>query len=73
MIICAKQSCKERLKVQVIEVTQKKTWIDNIIRWTEKDVNCLLKYVHERDDWRNCVTLASLIPPTIYDSRDNKY
>ena len=50
----------------------KQKWIDNIVKWTKKDVNCLIKDVHERDDWRNCVTLVSLIPPTIYESRDNK-
>ena len=44
-------------------------WIDNIVKWTKKDVNYLIKDVHERDEWRNCVTLASLIPPTIYESR----
>ena len=33
--------------------------IDNIVKWTKKDVNYLIKDVHERrDDWRNCVTLA---------------
>ena len=49
----------------------KQKWIDNIVKWTKKDVNCLIKDVHERDDWIN-VTLASLIPPTIYESRDDK-
>ena len=43
----------------------KQKWIDNIVKWTKKDVNCLIKDVHEPDEWINCVTLASLIPPTI--------
>ena len=34
----------------------KQKWLDNIIKWTKKDVNCLTKDVHERDDWRNCVS-----------------
>ena len=40
----------------------KQKWIDNIIKWTHNDVNCLIKDVHERYHWSNCVTLASLIP-----------
>ena len=48
----------------------KQKCIDNIVKWTKKDVNCLIKDVHER--LQKVVTLASLIPPTIYESRDNK-
>ena len=50
----------------------KQKWIDNIVKWINDDVNCLIKYVHEREDCRNVVTLASLIPLSIYESRDNK-
>ena len=25
----------------------KQKWIDNIVKWTKKDVNCLIKDVHE--------------------------
>ena len=28
----------------------KHKWIDNIVKWTKKDVNCLIKDVHERDE-----------------------
>ena len=50
----------------------KMNWMDNIVKWTKKDMNILIKDVHERDDWRNYVNLASVIPPTIFESRDNK-
>ena len=29
-------------------VRPKQKWIDNIVEWTKKDVNCLIKDVH---DW----------------------
>ena len=28
----------------------KQKWIDNIVKWKNKDVNCLIKDVNERDD-----------------------
>ena len=66
MIICAKTIMQGAVESSRIRGRPKQKWIDNIVKWTKKDVNCLIKDVRERDDWRNGVTLASLIPPTIY-------
>ena len=39
----------------------KSQWIDNIAKWTKRDVNDLIQDVHKRYGWRKCVDDASSI------------
>ena len=69
--------CKTIMQGSVEETRKqgrpKSQWIDNIAKWTKRDVNDLIQDVHKIYGWRKVLLMPlRLISPTIYESRDNK-
>ena len=44
---------------------QRKCWMDNILEWTNMDLQVLLRQTEDREQWRKITTAASrILPPT---------